>query len=132
MDCGVVPFHQPWAGSVVSTVRVPDFTGVILMLFGLLVMSQLPILVAPPLEDAVVDEPDEPHAARATVRTAALPTLRIRLGVRDMRSFLPTGRARVTWLEGGRTSLESQGHWALIRYRSGIASDRIVTGTVTP
>ena len=59
-----MPFHQPWAGSVVSTVSVPDFTGVSEMLFGLLVMSQFPILVAPALPPPVaVDEFEEPQAA---------------------------------------------------------------------
>ena len=78
---GVVPFHQPWAGSVVSTVSVPAFTGVIEMLLGLLVMSQFPIFVAPVLlpSVAVVDEFEEPQAARAVAATTALISPRERL-----------------------------------------------------
>ena len=42
MDCGVVPFHQPGAGSVVSTVSVSGTAGVILMELALLVILQFP------------------------------------------------------------------------------------------
>ena len=41
-----MPFHQPWAGSVVSTVRVPAVTGLIEMLFRLLVILQFPKLAS--------------------------------------------------------------------------------------
>src|SRR3954466_12142973 len=89
MDSGVVPFHQPGAGSVVSTVRVPAFTGVILMLFGLLVMSQLPILVAPPLPPsvAVALESEDPHAATREAAAMALISPRERLRRMRMGSF---------------------------------------------
>src|SRR3954454_15015380 len=104
MDSGVVPFHQPGAGSVVSTVRVPALTGVIEMLFGLLVMLQSPIFVAPPLAPAsvAVEESDEPHAAMVTARAAALirPSERLR---RMVRSSFHGSRGRVAWGHSGRT-----------------------------
>ncbi len=68
----MVPFHQPGAGSVVSTVSVPAVTGVSEMLLGLLVMSQFPIFVAPapaPASVAVEDESEEPQAARVVAAT---------------------------------------------------------------
>jgi hypothetical protein len=60
---------------------VPAVAGVIEMLLGLLVMSQFPILVAPPLppDEAVEDEFEEPQAARAVARTAVLISPRERL-----------------------------------------------------
>src|SRR3954452_5697809 len=96
MDSGVVPFHHPWAGSVVSTVSVPDFTGVMLMELGLLVMSQLPIFVLPPEEAVDDDESDDPHAARAAVMATALINPRVRF--RSMRGVLPTGKPAMAWV----------------------------------
>src|SRR4051812_8791940 len=83
MDSGVVPFHQPGAGSVVCTVSVPDLTGVMLMLFALLVMSQLPIWGFPE-ELVLVDESDDPQALTAAVMANALIRPMVRLSSMEM------------------------------------------------
>src|SRR4029079_4436205 len=99
IDSGVVPFHQPGAGSVVSTVSVPLTAGVILIELGLLVMSQFPIFVAPPAPVAVDDdESEEPHAAKVAVMATALISPMVRL--RSMRGVLPTGKPAMAWVAG--------------------------------
>src|ERR1700712_6133349 len=65
IEDGVVPFHQPWEGRVVSTVSVPAVAGLILMLPFLLVTLQSP----KPPED--LEEELEPQAAKESVSTSA-------------------------------------------------------------
>src|SRR5919112_2155624 len=67
MEVGVVPFHQPCAGRVVSTVSVPAFAGLIEMLPFLLETLQSP---KPP--EASDDEDPDPQAARVRVSASAL------------------------------------------------------------
>jgi hypothetical protein len=77
IDDGVVPFHQPCAGSVVSTVSVPDWAGLMEMLFFLLVTLQSPKL---PPEDLLDEEPDDdPHAATGSVSARAAVRASVRL-----------------------------------------------------
>ena len=93
-----MPFHQPWAGSVVSTVNVPAVTGLIEMLPLLLVTLQSPKLTEPdddpvdddpvdddPLDDDPLDDdppddpPDDPQAARVSANAPAAATTSDRL-----------------------------------------------------
>src|SRR3954453_14932910 len=69
IEDGVVPFHQPPAGSVVSTVNVPDLAGLREMLPFFPVTLQSP---NPPEELEPEPEPDEdPQAARDSVSASA-------------------------------------------------------------
>jgi hypothetical protein len=87
IDEGVVPFHHPCAGRVVSTVNVPGLAGFSEMVPGLLVTLQSPKLPPPPdaeLELPAVEpdppaveldppaaEPPEPELQAATVSASA-------------------------------------------------------------
>src|SRR6476619_3507810 len=84
------------------------------MLLGLLVMSQFPILVAPPLppSEAVEDEFEEPQAARAAVAATALISPRERLRRMRVTSFRVRG-GRVAWGHSGRPEGWSQGPHAI-------------------
>src|SRR5215212_5706538 len=91
MDPGVVPFHQPGAGSVVCTVSVPDLTGLMSMLPRSLVMSQLPIWAFPE-ELVVVDESEPPQAASVPAMARALIRPMVRLSSMEM-SFRRDGQS---------------------------------------
>ena len=117
----MVPFHQPGAGSVVSTVSVPALTGVIEMLLGLLVMSQFPIFVAPvlPPSEADEDEFEEPQAASVAAAATALINPRERLKRMWVSSFRGTWRPNglgVTVVDLGGGVKDPRPRWTPDRY----------------
>jgi hypothetical protein len=69
IEDGVVPFHQPPAGRVVSTVNVPDLAGLREMLPFLPVTLQSP--KPPEAEDDDEEEELEPQAANDSVIASA-------------------------------------------------------------
>jgi hypothetical protein len=82
IDDGVVPFHHPWAGRVVSTVSVPELAGVIEMLPFLLVTLQSP-KPPPPEADPPLGEEPELHAATLSASATVVVRTRERFSFMD-------------------------------------------------
>src|SRR3954470_18298313 len=99
---------------------------------GLLLSLQspaVPAVGAPPASVAVEDESEPPHAARAAVMATALISPMVRL--RSMRGCPSDGKAcDGLGLQSRRPRRRSQGHCALIQYRSGNLATGNISDTV--